>query len=243
MQKQPIIGVPAESRLLAGAFRNSVNEPEINGIADYGGVPLMIPTRHPELMPYYLPLIDGLLLPGGPDVSPVLYGEEPIPGIGPTDTLLDQSEIQLVKLAVAQHIPIFGLCRGLQIINVALGGTLYQDLTTQKPKGLLKHHQDAPMSQGTHHVSIVAGSKLSKIFGVTSLLANSHHHESVKQLASGLKLSATASDDVVEGAESLDDDSIIAVQWHPETMYQADEVMARLFADLIERAKNFSNKK
>ncbi len=242
MQKQPVIGVPAESRLLAGSFRNSVNEPEISGIVDYGGTPLIIPTRHPELMANYLPLIDGLLLPGGPDVSPILYKEEPAPGLGDTDLLLDQSEIALVKAAAAAHLPIFGICRGIQIINVALGGTLYQDLNRQKPDGLSKHHQDAPMSQGTHHVSILPDSKLQQILGATTLLANSHHHEAVKQLASGLKLSATASDGVVEGFETIADDSIIGVQWHPETMYQTNQTMARLFADLIKRARKYVEK-
>ncbi len=239
MEKLPVIGIPAESQLFSGAYRNNVNEPEVNGVVDYGGTPLLIPTRHPETMANYLPLIDGLLLPGGPDVSPLLYHEEPIPGLGDTDILLDRSEVALVKGAVAAHIPIFGLCRGLQVINVALGGTLYQDLNSQKPDGLLQHYQKAAMNQGTHHVDLTPETALQQLFGTSELLVNSHHHEAVKELAPGLKLASLASDGVVEGAESANNGSILAVQWHPETMYQTDKQMGKLFSNLIERATHY----
>lgn len=110
-------------------------------IIKHGGAPILIPTRNPELMVQYIDLIDGLLLPGGPDVAPQFYGEEPVPLLGDTDRLLDQSSIELTKLAIERHKPIFAICRGMQVVNVALGGTLYQDMGSQREKPVLQHYQ------------------------------------------------------------------------------------------------------
>lgn len=141
MGKHYIIGIPAEIRVIKNLDRNSVNDDEVAGVIKHGGVPVLIPTRNPEIMEHYVDLIDGLLLPGGPDVAPKFYGEEPVQNLGDTDAFLDASEIALVKLTVAKRKPIFGICRGVQVINVALGGTLYQDLYSQRNHPTLQHYQ------------------------------------------------------------------------------------------------------
>lgn len=230
-----IIGIPAEDRIVNGLHRNSVNQADVAAVTTAGGVALPIPTRNPELMANYIGLCDGLMFPGGPDIAPRFYGEEPIPELGDTDSPLDESEIQLAKLAVIQSIPILGLCRGMQIINVALGGTVYQDLKQQRNRQTFQHYQKAPMDQGTHSVSVTPETRLESIVGSGDHLVNSRHHEAVKALASGLKLSALAKDGVIEGMESEDNDLILAVQWHPEFMFESNEQMAALFRDFLQR--------
>lgn len=239
MKNNLIIGIPAESRMIKGIYRNNVNSPEVSAVVDYGGIPLLIPTRNPDLMDNYLSIIDGLLIPGGADVAPRFYGEEPIPELGDTDALIDESEINLVRGAVNSKIPMFGICRGIQVINIALGGNIYQDLAAQSPTPVLQHYQRAVLDQGTHHVTVDSDSKLATILETTKILVNSHHHEAVKEIAESLKVTATSSDGVIEGIESVDDDLVMAVQWHPETMYKSDAKMARLFKDFMDRVRKY----
>ncbi|GAA2975362.1 gamma-glutamyl-gamma-aminobutyrate hydrolase family protein [Lentilactobacillus parakefiri] len=244
MGKYYTIGIPAEIRVINNLDRNSVNDNEVAGVIKHGGVPVLIPTRNPEIMAQYVDLIDGLLLPGGPDVAPKFYGEEPVQNLGDTDAFLDASEIELVKLAVAKRKPIFGICRGVQVLNVALGGTLYQDLYSQRNRPTLQHYQKAPMQQGTHTISVTPDSYLAKIIGTDdTTLVNSHHHEAVKAVSSQLNISALAKDGVIEGVESKDDDLIIGVQWHPEAMFQTDQVQDALFADFMARVAKFAGQK
>ncbi|EHO50203.1 gamma-glutamyl-gamma-aminobutyrate hydrolase family protein [Lentilactobacillus kisonensis] len=238
MTHKPIIGIPAEIRIVNGLQRNSVNQADISAVTAAGGVAVPIPTRQPELMSTYLNLCAGIMLPGGPDVAPRFYGEEPLSKLGDTDALLDESEIQLVKLAAANKVPLLGLCRGMQIINVALGGSVYQDLESQRDRQTFQHFQKAPMNQGTHTISITPETQLESIIGGgDQTLVNSHHHEAVKALAPGLKLTALAKDGVIEGLESENDDLILAVQWHPEFMFENNEQMAALFKNFIHRAE------
>lgn len=238
MSKRPIIGIPAEIRLIKDVRRNSINQPEIAGVVAAGGAVISIPTREPDLMATYIVLCDGLLLPGGPDVAPKFYGEEPIPQQGDSDALLDESEIKLVQLAVEKQVPIFALCRGMQIMNVALGGTMYQDIESQRDKKTLQHYQKAPMDQGTHRIAVTPGSRLEKIIGGgDDIYVNSHHHQAVKAIAPQLQLTAIARDGVIEGVETKDSDLITAVQWHPEFMWQNNERMRALFTDFIGRVE------
>ncbi|GHP13539.1 gamma-glutamyl-gamma-aminobutyrate hydrolase [Lentilactobacillus fungorum] len=244
MDKQYVIGFPAETRIINNLARNVVNDDEVAGVVKHGGVPVLIPTRNPEIMEQYIDLVDGLLLPGGPDIAPKFYGEEPVQNLGDTDAFLDASEIALVKLAVAKRKPIFGICRGVQVLNVALGGTLYQDLYSQRDHLTFQHYQKAPMPQGTHTVSTTPDSYLAKIIGYDdSTLVNSHHHEAVKAISAQLNISALAKDGVIEGVESKDDDLIIGVQWHPEAMFRTDKLQDALFANFMSRVEKFANQK
>lgn len=236
---KPIIGIPAERRLLNGSYRNSVNQGEVAAVVKAGGVPVLIPTREPELAANYSQLIDGLLLPGGVDVAPHFYNEEPIPEMAESDDPLDETEIALTKQAVEAGQPILGICRGTQLLNVALGGSLFQDIRAQINHPTYKHTQTAAANQGTHYIDVSEGSLLQEIFnGQQHLLVNSLHHQAVKKVAPQLKVTAKASDGIIECVESKDSNLIVAVQWHPELMFKEDALQFAIFEDFITRVKN-----
>ena len=206
-----------------------------------GAIPLIIAfpddvSKVDQLAQDYVQLIDGLMLPGGPDVDPTFYGEEPHPKIGMTLYQKDRFEIALIKAALAADKPIFGICRGIQIMNVAMGGTLYQDLESQYPELKIQHPQATLGQFATHHVELPAGSKLAKLYGQSTIKVNSRHHQAVKAVGKGLKVTAVAPDGVIEGMESTDTDLCLGVQWHPETMWQQEDPQQLVvFQDFLDR--------
>lgn len=206
-----------------------------------GAIPLIIAfpddvSKVDQLAQDYVQLIDGLMLPGGPDVDPTFYGEEPHPKIGMTLYQKDRFEIALIKAALAADRPIFGICRGIQIMNVAMGGTLYQDLESQYPELKIQHPQATLGQFATHHVELTAGSKLAKLYGQSTIKVNSRHHQAVKAVGKGLKVTAVAPDGVIEGMESTDTDLFLGVQWHPENMWQQEDPQQLVvFQDFLDR--------
>ena len=210
-----------------------------------GGLPIVLPVSEDspavtaELATQYVTLFDALIVPGGFDVDPTLYGEEPIPECGPTLRPKDLFEEALIKATVKSGKPIFAICRGIQIVNVALGGTLYQDLATQDLDATIKHAQEARGDLPTHHVSFTPDSELSNIFDAKAYV-NSRHHQAVRKVAPSLHVTATAPDGVIEGIESNNNDQIVGVQWHPENMYRDSQPNYDLFVNLVERAENFA---
>lgn len=206
-----------------------------------GAIPLIIAfpddvSKVDQLAQDYVQLIDGLMLPGGPDVDPTFYGEEPHPKIGMTLYQKDRFEIALIKAALAADKPIFGICRGIQIMNVAMGGTLYQDLKSQYPELKIQHPQATLGQFATHHVELTADSKLAKLYGQSTIKVNSRHHQAVKAVGKGLKVTAVAPDGVVEGMESTDTDLFLGVQWHPENMWQQEDPQQLVvFQDFLDR--------
>ena len=206
-----------------------------------GAIPLIIAfpddvSKVDQLAQDYVQLIDGLMLPGGPDVDPTFYGEEPHPKIGMTLYQKDRFEIALIKAALAADKPIFGICRGIQIMNVAMGGTLYQDLESQYPELKIQHPQATLGQFATHHVELTAGSKLAKLYGQSTIKVNSRHHQAVKAVGQGLKVTAVAPDGVIEGMESTDTDLFLGVQWHPENMWQQEDPQQLVvFQDFLDR--------
>lgn len=206
-----------------------------------GAIPLIIAfpddvSKVDQLAQDYVQLIDGLMLPGGPDVDPTFYGEEPHPKIGMTLYQKDRFEIALIKAALAADKPIFGICRGIQIMNVAIGGTLYQDLESQYPELKIQHPQATLGQFATHHVELTAGSKLAKLYGQSTIKVNSRHHQAVKAVGKGLKVTAVAPDGVIEGMESTDTDLFLGVQWHPENMWQQEDPQQLVvFQDFLDR--------
>ncbi len=206
-----------------------------------GAIPLIIAfpddvSKVDQLAQDYVQLIDGLMLPGGPDVDPTFYGEEPHPKIGMTLYQKDRFEIALIKAALAADKPIFGICRGIQIMNVAMGGTLYQDLESQYPELKIQHPQATLGQFATHHVELTAGSKLAKLYGQSTIKVNSRHHQAVKAVGKGLKVTAVAPDGVIEGMESTDTDLFLGVQWHPENMWQQEDPQQLVvFQDVLDR--------
>lgn len=193
-----------------------------NAIIAADGTPVLLNvTRDDDMIAQYTDLVDGLLFSGGDDVNPASYGEEQIWGCGDVSPLRDEFEIKLLRTMLQRHPekPILGICRGEQVLNVAMGGTLYQDLQSQFP-GCIRHQQQQVSQYASHQVDIVEGSKLHDIFGSTKIKANSFHHQAVKTIGNGLTVTARATDGVVEGFEKPDHPYFVAVQWHPERLVE-----------------------
>jgi len=201
-----------------------------------GGVPLLLPlSRDERIIEKYVDIIDGLLLSGGGDVDPALYEEEPhweLEGVSPER---DRFEIALIRKMLARKGVILGICRGIQVLNTALGGTLYQDLRTQCGD-TFQHRQDTPRKHPAHTVKIQEGSRLYSVIGNTVIRVNSLHHQAVKGVADGLKAVCWAGDGVIEGVEAPELPFVIGVQWHPEAMWQEHEHASSLFRAFVRAA-------
>ncbi len=187
--------------------------------------------------------LDGLILSGGSDLDPTLYGEEPVPGLGRVDPARDAWEVALARAALACGLPVLGICRGVQVLNVAAGGSLHQDIARALP-GAIKHFQDAPRWHPTHSVAVIPGTLLPRVVGgdagpsegAVEIRVNSFHHQAVHRLAPSARVSAVARDGVVEAVEFPGHPFALGVQWHPEGTWDRDEPSRRLFAALLAAA-------
>ncbi len=215
----------------------SVSDHYSRSVRAGGGLPFPIPlAEEPEWAERYVEGLDGLLLSGGKDSDPAQYGEEPVAGLGAFDTARDEWELALFKAAMARGIPILGICRGCQLVNVAMGGSLVQDLATQRP-GTKAHNppEGFPVDRLYHSVDLVEGSFLRGVFGQERLRVNSFHHQAVKELAPGLEASAFAADGVLEGFESSDRTRfLVGVQFHPEGLTRRFPQFVALFSAFAE---------
>jgi putative glutamine amidotransferase len=204
----------------------------VESVAGAGGTPVVLPPAvGVRLAEALLDKLDGLLLSGGSDLDPTYYGEGPIPELGVTVPWWDAFDMALLRLALRRRIPIFGICRGMQLLNVALGGTLRQDLRSQLGADILRHRQEAPKRQPTHEVEILDGSYLVEIADRRTVEVNSYHHQGIKGLAEALTVTARSSDGVIEAVESRDFSErwLIGVQWHPEGMRDTNLAQRNLF--------------
>ncbi|MGX7419913.1 gamma-glutamyl-gamma-aminobutyrate hydrolase family protein [Carnobacterium gallinarum] len=208
----------------------------VDGVQNAQGIPLVLPIGDPETAKTYVNQIDGLLLAGGQDISPFLYNEEPSIKIQETEPKRDYFEKALIIETLKQKKPIFAICRGIQLLNVVEGGTLYQDLSDY-PDWHIQHLQASIPSVGGHSITIDAGSHLASILP-DNYHVNSYHHQAVKKLADSFVATAWSKDGIIEAYESRDPaQSIVAVQWHPELMLNEDTPMQALFDDFIQRSK------
>jgi putative glutamine amidotransferase len=190
--------------------------PYVDAIETAGGASLLgTPAHSPESLECLMELADGLLLSGGEDVSPEHYGQAPHPMLGQTNPLRDRMELQALAAAIRREIPVLAICRGMQLLNVFFGGTLFQDLPSQRP-GELVHEQQAPVGHRWHSARVEHGSRIEKIFGTDQLFINSFHHQGVDRLGQGLRPLAWAEDGLIEAVEAVDHPWIFGVQWHPE---------------------------
>ena len=230
---KPVIGITGNFRdgdcTLAKAYWASILEA--------GGIPVIIPPfDNTEAVTQLLDSIDGLLLSGGADIDPVFLDEEPLDCIS-VNPERDIPEMLLVRLAVNRHVPILGICRGIQLLTAALGGRLYQDIQTQHGTQSLQHSQSGARHERSHTVTVEKGSLLHSILGEDILEVNSFHHQAVKRVPEGFKAVATAPDGIIEAMESIRFRPILGVQWHPECMLPAgDRSMMPIFGWLIQQA-------
>lgn len=213
----------------------------VEGVSGAGGVPVILPPGGDEqAAEAVLGGLDGLLLSGGSDLDPRFYGEEPVPELGPTIPERDAFEMALVGMALGCGIPIFGICRGMQVLNVALGGTLYQDLPSQWEGDVLKHRQDTPKWQPTHEVEVTDGSYIAGVMDRGMVKVNSYHHQALRDLADGLVVTGRSSDGVIEAVEAseLSKRWLLGVQWHAEAMRGAGPQQERLFEAHVSAAEH-----
>ena len=241
MERRPIIGISSsvivdEAGSFAGYKRAYVNKDYVDAVVRAGGVPLIIPfTTNKEVIISQAQLIDGLILSGGHDISPYNYGQEPSQKLGETFPERDTYEMILLEESKKRDIPILGICRGFQLINVAAGGTLYQDLSLI-PGNILKHNQVSNPTLKTHKIEIKENSFISSIFGKETMV-NSFHHQAIDKVADDFIVVARASDGVVEAIEHKTYKFLVAVQWHPEMLAVNCEKARVLFSKFVEEAK------
>ena len=202
------------------------------------------PSENMDVISNMLDSLDGIMLSGGADINPLFLREDPVNELHNINPYRDRQELLIVKMAADRQIPILGICRGVQIMNVAFGGTLYQDIYSQAEGKLIKHSQDLDRAYASHFVNIEEGSVLSKIMNTTSLPVNSFHHQAIQDVAPGFKVCAHSSDGIIEAIESTEYKSMIGVQWHPECfIVNDDECMMPLFQWFIGEASSFKEAK
>ena len=237
---KPLIGIS----LGYSPTKNSVNNTYVNSILMNGGVPYLIPvTDDVEVLRQVVAQLDGIVFTGGEDFAPAYFGEEEHEHLGEVNVNRDTYDLTLFKLASDRNIPTLGICRGLQLINVGMGGTLYQDLPSQKPSDI-NHRQQEAGTVATHSVSVVEGSLMHQILGEKEIQVNTFHHQAIKKLAPGLKIVGWANDSVPEMIEAYPNRQILGTQFHPEIFTaNGDKLLGKLFQFLIGKAETFQKAK
>jgi putative glutamine amidotransferase len=206
----------------------------LDAIEAAGGIPVILAPLPARRLRSIVDRLDGICLSGGPDVEPACYGADAHPELGPTELQVDLFELGLVRAARRRGLPILAICRGMQVLNVARGGTLIQHLPDLGDE--VQHRQSAPASQPSHPVAVAGDSRLAQITGSERIDVNSFHHQAIDSLGGGLEPVAWADDGVVEAIEALGDAFTLGVQWHAECMTDRPE-QARLFMALIDAAE------
>jgi putative glutamine amidotransferase len=234
--RKPIIGITAS---FEEQHKIVITRHYSDWILRVGGLPMIIPyVEDTDVIRGYIDEIDGLLLSGGGDIDPTLFGEEPHPGLGNITPERDKLEVSLSQEMMKRNKPILAICRGAQILNIAAGGTMYQDIHLQFPSEnryqLLQHSQHAPTWHPTHHVEIEQGSQLHRILGMDQCKTNSFHHQAIKDPAPGFSIVGKSKDRIIEAIESKEHYYIIGVQWHPECKNAEDQVSERLFSSFVQ---------
>ncbi|MBO5822711.1 MAG: gamma-glutamyl-gamma-aminobutyrate hydrolase family protein [Lentisphaeria bacterium] len=209
----------------------------IAALENAGAIPVIIPiTENRTTLDFYLENCDALLLSGGQDIQPHLYGEETLPHCGEQVPVRDRIETYLFERAMALDKVIFGICRGFQMVNVAAGGTLYQDLRVDFGTSF-NHRMEEPFNRESHNVTAVPGTPLAELFGEAPFAVNSVHHQGAKDLGKGLKPMAISEDGIVEAVYMPDRRFVWAVQWHPEWFFEENANSAALIKTFVDAAK------
>jgi putative glutamine amidotransferase len=238
---KPLIGITcdymiSETGMSLGQERNFVTNEFVDAVVEAGGVPILIPIMNKEEdLLKIMDVIDGIILSGGFDVNPIYYGEEPSRHVGFTYTPRDLCELFIVKAAIEKDMPILGISRGQQVMTVAFGGKLYQDIS-ELGNSYINHMQRASINDIGHYVDVKPSTRLRKIFDTDRLLVNSFHHQAAKVVPPNFIISAESSDGIVEAIEHKSK-PIMAVQWHPEIMIRKHPIMLRIFQEFIKWCK------
>lgn len=207
------------------------------GLEAAGAVPVILPlTTDQEALKRYAQTFDGFLFPGGHDLDPALYGQNPTDQCGTVCPQRDSMERKLFPLTLETGKPLLGICRGIQLFNVMLGGSLYQDIPTECPSDV-EHHETPPYDKVAHPVTVEQGTPLYQAVGVTQMGVNSYHHQGIKELGKGLRVAAKAPDGMVEAVYLPDHPFALAVQWHPEFSRLSDENSRRIFEAFVKAAR------
>ncbi len=203
-----------------------------------GGIPIVLPCISVDMVWTLLSKVDGILLTGGQDVDPWYYSQVPHHKLGEVNPFRDQMEIELCRQAIDEDKPMLGICRGMQVMNVAAGGTLYQDIKSQwELECLVSHSQKAPEWYGIHEVTLKLDSRIRQIMGQEVIRVNSFHHQAVKKVAPSFCATGWSCDGVIEAIESGKGNFAIGLQWHPERMYECNDNMLAPFKGLIQACK------
>ncbi len=244
---RPVIGIPTQTLQSLGGVSAEIppswvmSQRYITTLTAAGAIPWMIPLVDEGTLRGVFDALDGVFLPGGADIDPASYGTSPHPLCDRTDPERDRVELLLARWAMEEGKPVLGVCRGMQLINVAAGGSLYQDLAEQLP-GSIKHDY-FPFTGASfrrdflaHSVVVSPDTRLARLFGEGELQVNSMHHQGVKELGAGLKPTAVSPDGLVEGLETIGESYVFAVQWHPEALTDHDTHSREMFEDFIAAA-------
>lgn len=245
--RRPIIGIPTQTLQSLGGVSAEIppswvmSQRYVVTLTNAGAIPWLVPLIDDETLRGIYDALDGIFLPGGADIDPVSYGTNPHPLCGKTDHDRDRVELAVTRWAMADGKPVLGVCRGMQLINLAAGGTLYQDLAEQMP-GSIKHDyfpfggSNLRRDYLAHPVDVVSSTRLAGVFGAGELRVNSMHHQGVRELGKGLAVTAVAPDGLVEAVEAEDDGYVVGVQWHPEALTDSSETSRRLFDEFVAEA-------
>jgi putative glutamine amidotransferase len=235
----PLIGITTSVTVDRTPERAYVNGAYIRAVQAAGGIPVLLtPHFTTEVQAALWKRLDGLVLTGGGDIEPSRFGEVSHPTVDEVSPARDDLELGLTRRAVAEDVPLFAICRGIQVLNVALGGTLVQDIPSEWPNALA-HAQSAPRHEATHAVKIMGeGTHLGRMLGTLEIEVNSLHHQAIKRLGDGLREVAWAPDGIVEGVEIPGDGRfVVGVQWHPEELVTHDQAARNLFEALVDAAR------
>jgi putative glutamine amidotransferase len=235
----PLIGITTSLTVDTAPERAYVNIAYIRAVQQAGGLPLLLPPHlAPDVQVALWQRLDGLVLTGGGDIDPARFGQPRHPRTDEVAPPRDELELGLTRRALDEDVPLFAICRGIQVLNVALGGTLIQDLPSERP-GAVVHSQREPRAEPTHAVKVMGeGTRLGQILGSLELNVNSMHHQAIDRLGAGLREVAWAPDGVIEGVEMPGDDRfVLGVQWHPEELVGHDQAARNLFAAIVDAAR------
>ena len=241
---RPVVGIPTQTLQSLGGVSSEIppswvmSQRYIVTLTNAGAIPWLIPLVDDDTLRGVYEELDAVFLPGGADIDPRSYGAVPHPRCDRTDRERDRVEVALAKWALEDDKPVLGVCRGMQLINIAAGGTLYQDIAEEFP-GAIKHDyfpyggQTFARDFLAHDVNVAEGTRLAQLVGAGPLRVNSMHHQGVRELGQGLVVTASAPDGLIEAIEGDGDRYLVAVQWHPEALTDHDARTRGLFTDFI----------